>query len=250
MSRLFSANMMRLKKSRIFWLGELFMAGYALFVYDSAGGHMESSGPIDNWNIYFFNALLLSGFVAALCVSFYLNAEYSDGAVRNKLMVGHKRKDIYLVNFVTCLLAELAMYITYFLSSLLFGFLFFGNESLQMQNAGVGLLCSILILLVYTAIFVLVEMLDQNKVRTMAVNLMGALLILVVGIVSYNELWGHPDTAGVMWHLAEVLFPSVLVLHVAGADSVSYFPIILGLLIETLCFIGIGVWGFSRKDIQ
>ena len=250
MSRLFSANMMRLRKSKIFLVGELFMVGYALFVYDSAGSHMESSGSIDRWNIYFFNALLLSGFVAALFVSFYLNAEYSDGAIRNKLMVGHKRKDIYLVNFVTCLLAELTIYITYFLFSLLFGFLFFGNESLQIQNAGVGLLCSILILLVYTAIFVAVEMLDKNKVRTMAVNLMGALLILVVGIVSYNELWWHSDTAGLMWHLAEVLFPSVLVLHVAGADSVSYFMIILGLLIEALCFIGIGMWGFGRKDIQ
>lgn len=250
MSRLFSANMMRLKKSRIFWLGELFMAGYALFVYNGAGSTMESRGPIDNWNLFFFNALLLSGVVTALFVSFYLSAEYSDGAIRNKLMVGHKRKDIYLVNLVTCLLAELVMYITYFLFSLFFGFLFFGKESLQIQNTGAGLLCNIFILLVYTAIFVLVEMLDQNKVRTMAVNLLGALLILVVGIVSYGELWRHPDTAGFMWHLAEVLFPSVLVMYVAGADPVPYFPILLGLLIETLCFVGIGVWGFGRKNIQ
>ena len=96
------------------------MVGYALFVYESAKSNMESGGPIDNWSLYFFNALLLSGFVTALFVSFFLSAEYSDGTIRNKLMVGHKRKEIYLVNFVTCLLAEFTMYITYFLSSLLF----------------------------------------------------------------------------------------------------------------------------------
>lgn len=250
MSRLFSANMMRLRKSKLFIFGEIFMVGYALLVYDSAKSNMESGGPIDNWSLYFFNALLLSGFVTALFVSFFLSAEYSDGTIRNKLMVGHKRKEIYLVNFVTCLLAEFIMYVTYFLSSLLFGFLIFGNESLQVRNAGVGLLCNIFILLVYTAIFVLVEMLDKNKVRSMAVNLMGALLILVIGIVSYSELWGHPDTVGFMWHIIEVLFPSVLVMYVASADSISYFPVILGLFIETVCLVGIGVWGFGRKDIQ
>ena len=250
MSRLFSANMMRLKRSKFFIFGLIFMAGYALFVYDSARSTMENKGPIDNWNIYFFNALLLSGFVTALFVSVFLSAEYSDGTIRNKLMVGHRRKNIYLVNFVTCLLAELTMYIMYFMFSLLFGLLIFGNESLQVRNVGVGLLCSILILSVYTAIFVLVEMLDKNKIRTMAVNLTGALLILVIGIVSYSELWGHPDTAGFMWHIIEILFPSVLVMYVTGADSVSYFPMILGLLIETMCFVGIGIWGFGRKDIQ
>ena len=44
MSRLFSANMMRLRKSKIFWLEEIFMVGYALFVYISAASTMKSRG--------------------------------------------------------------------------------------------------------------------------------------------------------------------------------------------------------------
>ena len=251
MSRLFSANMMRLQKSKIFLIGEIFMVGYALFVYESAASTIASKGSIDNWNTYFFNVLLAIGIVMAMFVSFFLGTEYGDGTIRNKLMVGHKRRDIYLVNFLSCLLAGLVMCATYYLFSLIFGCLFIGKEILQIQNIGRGLLCSMLILTVYTAIFVSVEMLDHNKARSMAVNSLGALFILMIGIVSYGQLVSHPDTAGFMWHIIEMLLPSVLVMHTAsGTKQIPYITIVLGLSIETACFMGIGIWGFGRKDIK
>ena len=227
------------------------MAGYALFVYESATSTIASKGQIYNWNTYFFNVLLAIGIVMAMFVSFFLGPEYGDGVMRNKLMVGHKRRDIYLVNFLTCLLAGLVMCTTYYLFSLLFGCLFIGKEILQIYNVGMGLLCSILILVVYTAVFVLVEMLDHNKARSMSVNLLGALFILMTGIVSYGQLISHPDTAGFMWHIIEMLLPSVLVMHTAsGTEQIPYITIVLGLSIETACLMGIGIWGFGRKDIK
>lgn len=250
MSRLFSANMMRLWKSRIFRLGEFFMVGYALFVYYSAGSNIASGGPIDNWNLYFYNGLLTSGIVMAVFVSVFLGVEYSDGTVRNKLMVGHRRKDVYLVNFVTCLLAGLMMCATYYLSAIFFGCLLIGRETLQIQDIGVGIFSSILIFMVYAAIFVLVEMLDKNKVRTMAINIVGAMLILMIGMVCYAEIVGHSDTAGFMWYLIEMLFPSAPVFYVVSADRVLSVRVVLGLLAETVCLTGIGIWGFGRKDIQ
>lgn len=227
------------------------MAGYALFVYESATSTMASKGSIDSWNTYFFNVLLAIGIVMAMFVSFFLGTEYGDGAIRNKLMVGHKRRDIYLVNFAACLLAGFIMCTTYYLFSLIFGCLFIGREMLQIQNIGRGLLCSMLILTVYTAIFVLAEMLDHNKARSMAANSLGALLILMIGIVSYGQLTSHPDTAGFMWHMIEILFPSVLVMYTAsGAEQIPYAAVVIGLLIEAVCLTGIGIWVFSRKDIN
>lgn len=201
MSRLFSANMMRLWKSRIFRLGELFMVGYALFVYYSARSNIASFGAINNWNLYFYNVLLSSGIVMAVFVSAFLGIEYNDGTIRNKLMVGHRRKDIYLVNFAASLLAGLMMCATYYLSAILFGCLLIGRETLQIQDVGVGILSSILIFMVYAAIFVLVEMLDKNKARSMAINIVGAMLILMVGMVCYAEIVGHSvlrDICGIL----------------------------------------------------
>ena len=251
MSRLFNANMMRLWKSRIFWLEEIFMAGYALFVYISAKSTMASRGVIRDWNTYFFNVLLLSGFVVALFVSGFFDAEYSDGVIRNKLMVGHKRRDIYLVNFGTCLLAGLITCGTYYLFATLFGCLIIGRESLQIRELGTGILCSILILVVYAAIFMFVEMADRNKARTAAVNLMAALIILVIGIIGYGEVVSSPDTVEIQWRIVELLFPSVLTLDVAaGSEQAPYLSIVIGLVAETACLMGIGMWEFEAKDIQ
>ena len=251
MSRLFSANMMRLRKSKIFWLEEIFMVGYALFVYISAKSTMESHGFIRDWNTYFFNVLLLSGFAVALFVSGFFDAEYSDGAIRNKLMVGHKRRDIYLVNFGTCLLAGLITCATYYIFALLFGCLIIGRESLQVRGFGMGILCSILILVVYSAIFMFVEMADRNKARTAAVNLMTALVILVIGMIGYGEVVSSPDTVEIQWRIVELLFPSVLTLDVAaGSEQAPYLSIVIGLVVETVCLIGFGLWEFKGKDIQ
>ena len=251
MSRLFSANMMRLKKSRMFLMIEIFMVGYAFFVYESSKSTITNRGMIRDWHPYFFNVLLVSGIVEALFVSVFFNVEYSDGAIRNKLMVGHKRRDIYLVNLVTCLLAGLTMYATYCLSALLFGWLIIGKETLQIQNVGVGILCSVLVSLVYVAIFVLVEMLDQNKARSMAINLIGALVILVAGMLCYGELAGNSETAAFQWRFIELLFPSVLAMDIAtGTEQAAYAAIAISLVIETACLIGLGVWAFGRKDIQ
>ena len=253
MSRLFSANMMRLKKSKIFWLEELFMVGYALFVYISAYSNMVSRGAISDWNIYFFNVLLLSGFIVALFVSGFFDAEYSDGVIRNKLMVGHKRRDIYLVNFGTCLLVGLITCATYYLFALLFGCLIIGRESLQIRRLGAGILCSILIFVVYAAIFMFVEMVDRNKARTTAVNLMAALIILVIGMIGYGEVIkvNSPDAVEIQWRIVEFLFPSVLTMNVAaGLEEAPYLSIVIGLVVETVCLIGFGIWEFEGKDIQ
>lgn len=250
MSRLFSANMMRLRQSWIFLLEEIFMAGYAIFVYANAGINVARGEVVQNWNIYFYNVLLVSGIVMALFVSVFLSAEYGDGTIRNKVVVGHRRRDIYLVNLITCFLAGLIMCLTYYVVGIIFGYLVVGREMMQIQDIGAGMIGSILIFLVYTAIFVLVEMLDKNKARSVEINLIGAVLILTAGIICYGSLMRYPDTAGFMWHIIGVLFPSVLVMYVAGAESVSYAPIMLGLFIEAVCLIGIGLWGFGKKDIQ
>lgn len=251
MSRLFSANMMRLKKSRIFWLEELFMVGYALFVYISAHSHMVSRGAVKDWNAYFFNVLLMSGFVVALFVSGFFDAEYSDGVIRNKLMVGHKRRDIYLVNFGTCLIAGLITCATYYLFAMLFGCLIIGRESLQIRELGAGILCSVLIFVVYAAIFMFVEMADRNKARTAVVNMMTALIIFVIGIIGYGEVVSSPDTVEIQWRIVELLFPSVLTLDVtAGLQRAPYLPIVIGLVIEAVCLLGFGMWEFEEKDIR
>lgn len=250
MSRLFHANLMRLRKSRIFLLGELAATGYALLVYGSAGSRLKSGGTIEDWNMYFFNVLLVIGIAIALFVTVFLHAEYSQGTVRDKLAVGHKRRDVYLANYAVCALAGLCMYVTYLLSGILFGLLLFGKMSLRLSAPVPGCLFGGAAVVSYTAIFVLVEMLVDSKTVSAAGNVLGAGLLLMLGMMCYVKLVNPGDKAGFVWNLIEMFCPSSAAFYTAAVDRELPARVILALLAEAACLTGIGVWGFGRKDIQ
>lgn len=250
MSRLLNANMVRLAKSRIFLLAELFMAGYAVAAYVSACSALESRKSGENWNLYFFNGLLAIGIVMAVFVSVFLHAQYSDHTIRNKIMVGHRRSHIYLADYLTCLGAGWLMCATYHLTGLLAGLLLIGSEMLEISNFVLGMACSAVIVMVYTALFVLVEMLDQNKARSMSVNVVAALALLAVGMQCFNKLISLGESAGWLLRVLEKTVPFVTAVYVTtGNDRLSAAALIC-LSVEAVLLVIIGISAFQKTDIE
>ena len=59
MSRLIYANMVRMIKSKVFWISEIFLTGYSVFVYAMAAVNVRNLGMVNNgWTVYFFNEML------------------------------------------------------------------------------------------------------------------------------------------------------------------------------------------------
>ena len=56
---------------------------------------------------YYFRLSAYMGLYFAIFAALFLNTEYSEGTIRNKLAVGHVRRDVYLANYFTLLLASL-----------------------------------------------------------------------------------------------------------------------------------------------
>ncbi|MEG0494561.1 MAG: ABC transporter permease, partial [Clostridia bacterium] len=83
----------------------IFMAGFGLF---SVGMRYRNApaAPIDQ--IFFFQAVII-GLVSPLFCGLFLGTEYSDGTMRNKLIVGQKREKIYLSSFIVCTCAAVMM---------------------------------------------------------------------------------------------------------------------------------------------
>ena len=55
-------------------------------------------------------------------ISMFLGTEFSEGTIRNKLCIGHKRNEIFLSNFISCAFASIVLTAVWLLSSaLLFG---------------------------------------------------------------------------------------------------------------------------------
>ena len=163
MSKLLAANFNRLIKSKIFWFSNLFLAGYSIFVYVKALENAKDGLTDIIWNTYFFNDIMMIGFVMAVFTGAFLEPEYRDGIIRNKLAVGHTRGRIYFADFIICVLAGLTFLAVYAVVSALAGVLLIGEVALTSVNCMVpGIICSIFITIVYTAIYVAIVMADSN----------------------------------------------------------------------------------------
>ena len=105
MSRLLCAGVIRLKKSRLLWLFCGLMSALGLLspiqLYLQAQKY-DFTASIDQ---PFFSHIMYMGVISAVFISLFIGAEYSNGTVRNKLIVGHSRTDIYFSNLILCIAA-------------------------------------------------------------------------------------------------------------------------------------------------
>ena len=108
MRNLLSAGFVRLWRSRALWLSCAVAAGYEIFsVLSRTPGVREGytySYDLDG-GFFLFSGLV--GVLSALLCAFTVGPEYGYGALRNKLIAGHKRRDVYLTNLILSTAASL-----------------------------------------------------------------------------------------------------------------------------------------------
>lgn len=191
MRKLLSSNLARLVQSKIFWVLEptcflLGCATYFLVVYNTRNlgqGWLQWEA-----HAYFYTPIMYLPAGIAIFSCFFFGTEYSDGTIRNKLVVGHSREAIYLANLLTTVcvigLFLLACYVPVFIV----GIPFAGKEvvtCVEMQPWRIA--NSTLLLTEYGALFVLLSTLDSNKARNVLVCLMTALLLILLGVSAYGR---------------------------------------------------------------
>lgn len=286
MSRLISANFARLWKSRIFWVMEMIMTVFSAAMYVDAYIIIRNAQrTVNNWNIYFFYALMLIGVAMAVFTSFYIGVEYSDGTIRNKIAVGHARAPIYLANLIVCYAAGVMAFATSMLVSFVMGMVLIGPDTvaklrLPVQVAAAGLF----IILAYTALFVLFAMADAVKARMALVNVMLAFFLLAVGTLvqlrlqpeyyALDEETGktryvesveeeleetetlirsteylRPGLKRDIYEWLDLWTPFAQTMHIVGDGEVSAKQP-LCMLVWAVALSGGGMWIFSRKEIN
>lgn len=193
MRKLLSANLHRLWKSKVFWGCELASALYALFLSLSVYMDMKVNGFPHPLDIGLYQYAVFSGILLAVFCSLYLGSELGDGAVRNKVIAGHRKSHIYLASLVTCGIASLAFVLTH-----LAIYLAVCIPHLLPLEAGMGTsICifaaSLVLALAYCAIYTLIAMLCSNKAVVSTVCVLLAFILFFVGLAIEQRL-DEPET--------------------------------------------------------
>ncbi len=278
MSKLLSANFIRLWKERVFLIAiaGVFTLGavipISIKIAEIRLGVFNSIDPV------FGQFAMFIGIVLAIFCSFFVGKEYSDGTIRNKIICGKKRTDIYLANFITCTAVSLMLCVAFFLPYLGIGIPLLGSFHMEKEIVFWLFLTVIFLSIAFASIYNLIAMLSTSKAVTAAVCILLAFLFLYMGFqlkgmleqpeiidgtaydengVAYQEVEDFPNPEYLQGGERQVvrflcnLIPGGQVAQCVGRGSVgelSELPVYsLGVILITT---GVGVFVFRKKDLK
>lgn len=194
MRNLLSASFFRLKRNPVFWvctLGMLSLSGGMMVVWCVENAQ---KGQLTELDPFYFRLSVMVSLACAVFTCLFLSAEYGEGTIRNKLAVGHTRRDVYLSNLLTVFTASLCMALAW-LAGGCAGVPFLGF--LTLSPAGLAL-CGLVIIgftASFSAIFTCIGMLNSRRTATV-ITLLVWLALLLVGSMFDNALHEPEFTNG------------------------------------------------------
>ena len=188
MIKLLNAGLTRLRKNKLFWLLTIFSVGIGIFMIYTQYSDMNKYEEVIEVEQLMLNYSTIVGIVIAIFTSLFLGVEYSDGAIRNKISIGHKRVNIYLSNLIIVTITSLFSYIVFLVIVASIGIPLFGMITLPISKLLMLLGCIFVTIIAYTGIFTFLAMIISNKTITAVVSIMLSFGMMMVALTCFNKL--------------------------------------------------------------
>lgn len=242
MLKLLSANLWRLWINKAFWMTTVFMSCVEVLLCLL----LSKQGSI-SIDFILFLSLQGVGILTSVFFSLFLGTEYSDGTIRNKLIVGHKRGNIYLASFITGIIAVTIIYLAGVLTGGVIGIFSFAPPNHNIGQIALAGLIGWLACVSYISIFNLIGMLSSSKSKTSILCILTAFILVFAGLLLYALLQGTPS--------ATILFlfefnPFGQTIQVMSIDIVAPWRLAKYSLILSSVLTGLGLYIFGRKDLK
>lgn len=184
MRKLLRANFYRLWKSRVFWIcvaASFLMSAAFLLAKQYPRQEMPS---LDEMYLQVFPMLPL---IHAVFAGLFLGTEYQDGTMRNKVVVGHTRGEIYLSFLAVCLCAGLGILLGWALGVAV-GAIKYGWFLMPGRQLLLNLLIAVLLTMAEDGILTLLCLLSSNKAVTSVAAILVMLGLILLSSGCYNSL--------------------------------------------------------------
>ncbi len=279
MSRLLSADFAKLKKNKFFWICIIGMFLFGIFMTGMDHIAMISDGYVPHiTNVLFVYAITVALLIPAF-TGLFIGTEYSDGTLRNKLIIGHTRRNIYLSNLITCSAAGILFCIPYIIGSLMIGIPLSGIEDGTLKGIVILILLSFLMATAFNALCTITGLLCQSKAMTVVINILAACFLIVMSIyvlsklsqpetysgvsldtatgkVSVEEEIDNPDylegTEREIYQFFNDFLPTGQAVNISQAGGASGRPELLAAYSAGIIIVStaIGIFIFGRRDIK
>ncbi len=188
MSRLIHAEFWRLRKNVLYFICLLFMLGYTLLGYLSQYRNLKEYGYHYSVDTFFFGCLVPIGFVFAVFVSLFVGTQYADGAIRNCLIVGAKRRDIYMSSFIVTGAAAVFITIATYVFGLTVGILLLGKPEIPWSHMFLFMAAGIVMSAAFVSIFHMFAMLTSSKTNSAVFCILLSFVMFFVAVGIYQAL--------------------------------------------------------------
>lgn len=185
MIRLLRANLARLWKNKVFWLGFFALTAFGIMQRINASQDSVEAHYLEE--AFWIQALVI-GIVLSVFISLFVGAEYEYGTIRNKIISGHTRSDIYLANVFVCIVAGWIMCLGCLISSLLAGIPLQGFFHIELSEILLQGICVFALSAAYAAIYCVFTMLISNRTIAAIVCIFLSFLLLFSGTAVSNRL--------------------------------------------------------------
>ncbi len=278
MNKLLTANFTRVVKNKVFWFGAvslfLISSGITMQTYFNVRQNLMVLEQYKLDDLYFNFAPMLWLFYI-IFISLFIGTEYSDGTIRNKIVVGHVRSNIYVSNLINSIVVSL-FYIFIWLISGIAGIPFFGPLQMSLEQVSIYIAICIFYSLAMVSISTFIAMHCTNKATGAILSILLFFCMVIFGSYIYNRL-SEPEyystfsytVNGAITNSDPILNPlyltgfvrsiyeialkiiptsqAILVSNLEVADPV--FQILSSIAI-TIIVSFIGIWLFNKKDIK
>ena len=190
MSRLLSAGFSKLFKSAVYRICFAIAVLYPVFqatvrFADYLKYPELNTEPIDAYTMMdmVFLWLILAAFVAL-----FIGREYSDGTIRNKLIIGHSRLSVYVSNFLVTYIGSVILHLVFFSVMFVLLKIFSLPMSLDLSDFLAVNGVAFIIIAAYIALFTMVAMIVTNKSTSAVATLIVAFVLFMLGMVVYSTL--------------------------------------------------------------
>lgn len=186
MSRLFLSEIGRMTKSAIFWICAAAVLAASLFIMKMGSVAVQNGRAVTLEEYFFYLGPVIPLFFSVF-ISMFMGTEHSDGTVRNKLIVGYSRKQIYLAYYLAGLTGTGILTALWFLGGLT-GIPVLGSWTMDLSEIMTYIIITILYCALLTAVFSFFSIMISNKAVSAVVQIIAALLLILLGSMLYNQL--------------------------------------------------------------